>query len=236
MNWVDVAGPPGSGKSTLADALWGPHAVQIEDRLPPRDWLDWLNEVTRLFHLIKPHPTFSAAIRMTNRSVRKMATVARMKGETSYSVNRDEFVSKPYIQTGLVQRGLGFGWRLNDIGKDLNELRHYFELMPVSLGVAVTRCPQDIVEARNHARKLVAATAHEDRAHMVGLMQPAIEIAIEVLRARGVSVLEIDTTQPVEAARAQLIEFARLDAEPCDGATLGSIRQVDVLSPPPWWQ
>ena len=113
--------------------------MPIEDRLPPAAWLDWLNECTRLFHLIKPHPTFSAALRMVNRSVRKMATVARMHGD------------KPYIQTGLVQRGLGFGWRLNDMGKDLNEIGHYFECMPVSIGVAFTKCPQDIVAARSRA-------------------------------------------------------------------------------------
>lgn len=258
MNWLDVAGPPGSGKSTLCDVLWGPHALPIEDRLPPAAWHDWLNEITRLFHLIKPHPTFPAALRMVNRSVRKIATVARMPvnydlpedyarrlADLSDTGSRYNFGGGaaaapnprgPYIQTALVQRGLGFGWRLNDMGRNLNELRHYFRLMPVSLGVAVTRCPADVVEARNHARKLDPRTAHEDRAHMVRLMQPAVEIAIEVLRGRGVAVLEVDTTQPVDQARERLIDFARVDAEPCDGATLGSGCQDPVLSPPPWWQ
>jgi hypothetical protein len=264
MNWLDVAGPPGSGKSTLCDAIWGPHDLPIEDRLPPAAWHDFLNEITRLFHLIKPHPTFPAALRMVNRSVRKIATVARLKDENVgaslrlapggvLSDDQSEVLNfGPYIQTGLVQRGLGFGWRLNDMGKDLNELRHYFRLMPVSLGVAVTRCPPEIVEQRNHARKLVPATAHEDRAHMVRLMQPAIEIAIEVLRERGVYLIEVDTSGSVDEARARLVEFAgarsfivgrswAVDSTPADAEThnppaLGHSPEVEVLSPPPWWQ
>ena len=169
-----------------------------------------------------------------------MLTVARMPDwqQAGGRFGRPDLICErrvgPYIQTALVQRGLGFGWRLNDMGKDLAELRHYFRLMPVSLGVAVTRCPADIVEARNHARKMNPATAHEDRAHMVRLMEPAIEVAIEVLRGRGVPVTEIDTTQPVEAARAQLLACA--DAPPCDAATLGSGSEMaPVSSPPPWW-
>jgi hypothetical protein len=240
MNWVDVCGPPGSGKSTLADPIWGPHAIPIENRLPPASWHDFLNEVTRLFHLIKPHATYPAALRMVNRSVRKIATVARAGTISTRpgATVENKVWPGPYIQTGLVQRGLGFGWRLNDMGKDLNELRHYFRLMPVSLGVAVTRCPREVVEARNHARKLIPATAHEDRAHMVSLMQPAIEIAIEVLRERGVAVLEVDTSGDVGEARAQLCKFAeeRSDAVAGDPQALGLGPETSVLSPPPWWQ
>jgi hypothetical protein len=220
--WLDCAGPPGSGKSTLCDPLYGPHAITIENRLPPASWLDFCNECTRLFHLIKPHATFGAALRMVNRSVRKMATVARMEGQS------------PYIQTGLVQRGLGFGWRLNDMGKDLNELRHYFELMPVSIGVAFTKCPQHIVEERNAARRLVRETRFEDRSRMVGLMMPAIEIAKKVLNERGVPVIEIDTTQPIEDARAQLLAFA--NRPPCEPARTSIDCRTEILSPPPWWQ
>lgn len=235
MNWLDCAGPPGSGKSTIADHFWGPHAIPIEDRLPPVAWQPFLGEVSRLFHLIREHPTLPAALRMVNRSVRKIATVARMP-QPMLPPNdwvRVPHPDIPYIQTALAQRGLGFGWRMVDLGIDINELRHYFRLMPVSIGVVVTRCPQEIVEARNHARKLVPATAHEDRAHMVALMQPAIELAIEVLRGRNVPVWEIDTTQPVEAARAQVLAFA--DQEPFDPEAGGHSSQVPVLSPPDWW-
>jgi len=225
VNWVDVCGSPGSGKSTLCDPLWGPHAVEIDNKLPPAAWHDFINEISRLFFLIRKHPTLDAAVRMNNRSLRKMATVAR---------HQDQFDPRVYVQTGLVQRGLGFGWRLNDLGIDLRELRHFFRLMPVSVGVAVTRCPGEVVKQRNHDREKVAATAHENRAFMHDLMLPAIEIALEVLRARGVPVIEIDTTEPIECARERLVAFAA--QKPCDPEAGGPGNQVAVLSPPVFWR
>ena len=158
---------------------------------------------------------------MTNRSIRKMATVARKGG------------TLPYIQTGLVQRGLGFGWRMNDMGVNLDELRHYFRLMPVSIGVAVTRCDPDVVRQRNRDRLKVQETAHENRDFMVPLMQPAIELAIEVLRERGVPVIEIDTEQPIDQSRDARVGFSR--QEPCDAAKDGLGNKVAVVQTPPWW-
>jgi hypothetical protein len=160
---------------------------------------------------------------MNNRSIRKIATVARTYDE-----------KEPYVQTALVQRGLGFGWRLNDLGVDLGELRHFYRLMPVSIGVAVTRCPEGVVVERNHLRETVKATAHENRDFMVPLMLPAIEIALETLSARGVPIIELDTTLPVEETRKQLIEFA--GKEPFDAKASGPGCEVPILSAPPWWQ
>lgn len=222
MKWLDVCGPPGSGKSTLCDPIWGPHALPIDNKLPPARWHCFLNEITRLFHLIQPHPTFPAALRMVNRSIRKISTVARIASH-----------QQVYIQTGLIQRGLGFGWRLNDLGIDLRELEHFFRLMPVSIGAAFTSCPADIVKQRNHDRKLVAATAHEDRAHMVPLMLPAIDIAKEALLERGVPIIEIDTSGHPDAGREQLIRFAA--QAPFDPEADGSEREVALLQTPPWW-
>jgi hypothetical protein len=159
---------------------------------------------------------------MTNRSIRKMATVYRLDGDG------------PYIQTGLVQRGLGFGWRLNDLGLDLNELRHFFRLMPVSIGVAVTRAPAETIEQRNKDRETVKRTAHENRAFMVPLMLPAIDIAMEALRDRGVPVIELDTTRSVEDTRSAVLDLAR--EKPCHAASDGSGREMEVLSPPVWWR
>jgi hypothetical protein len=152
---------------------------------------------------------------MNERSLKKMATVARMKGD------------QVYIQTGLVQRGVGFGWRLADMGESLTPLRDYFETMPVSLGAAFLTARPEVLMERNRARELVPATAHENRDYQVLLQLPAIEVAKDVLRGRGVPLLVVDTEQPIEAARSQLVEFAsRLARDPAQD---GSRDQAQVL-------
>lgn len=225
MRWVDVFGPPGVGKSTLCDPLWGHREIGWDGKLPPAQWAPFLDEVTSLFLAIRGHWSFVPAIRMNNRSFRKMATVARMA---------DVPERGPYVQTGFVQRGLGFGWRINQAGGDINLIRPFFETMPVSVGVAFLEAPVDVIIARNNARKLVPATAHEDRAYQIPLMQPAIVVAKEVLRGRGVPIIEIDTTQPIESARKTLVEFSNREA--FDATAGGPDCQVEVLQSPPWWQ
>ena len=253
MNWLDVCGPPGVGKSTICDPLWHSQLRFDDGRLPPASWQPWLDEVTRLFGLIRPHPTFQAAIRMNRRSMRKMATVARTPeplpsivcppgikpsmepgGTTVIPWGELRTIpGLPYIQTGLVQRGLGFGWRLNQMGADVGEIREYFRLMPVSLGVAVLTAPTDVIEVRNRARLDNPETAHEDRAFMVPLMQKPLEVAIDTLRGRGVPILAIDTTWPVETCRSALVEFAAAGAAQSDPPRYSG--EDTVLHAPPWW-
>jgi len=231
MNWVDVCGSPGIGKSTLCDPLWGPHELPIEDRLPPRDWEPFTDEITRLLTLIATHWSIVPAIRMNRRSVRKIATVARAGWlpEGVLAMNRE----KPYIQTGLIQRGLGFGWRMAQMDIDPEELRPYFELMPVSLGAAFLYADVETAQKRNNARKDVPETAHEDRAFMVPLMEKPKELAFDVLSKRGVPLIQIDTRRPIEDARADLVGFANENAHIAPPHGFGS--QVEVLQAPVWW-
>ena len=222
MNWLDVAGPPGVGKSSLCDPLWGPHAIEWRNTPIPVDgaWGPFAAEINRLFEVyLRWHWSFEAADRMTSRSLRKMAAVAGMPP-----------TALPYIQTGLVQRGLGYGWRLNELRVDLNELRPFFELMPVSIGVAFLEASSETIEKRNHARLQNPETAHENRAFMVPLMLPAIDIAKEVLRDRGVPVRTIDVEhQSIESARDELVRFA--SEESAGLAPDGRGGQVEVLQP-----
>jgi len=219
--WLDVAGPPGSGKSTLCDPLWGPHDIEFAGvtGFDP-DWRQFISVCDELLNEVKDHPTIEAMVRMLRRSLRKISVVKCI----------DPFdPTEVYIQTALVQRGLGFGWRLLDLGK-VEKVRKYFEVMPVSLGVVMTSCPAEIVEQRNHDRRLVKETAHEDRHWMVEKMQPAIKIALEVLGERNVNVLEISTNQPVENARHQLVSYAAILARNAEAIRSG--RKVEVLQTP----
>lgn len=224
MNWVDVAGPPGCGKSSTCYPIWGDRSVGWDGKNPPAYWRLFLDEVTSLMMLVKDHPSIEAVVRMNDRSAKKMATVGRMQDD------------RTFIQTGWVQRVLGFGWRLHELKRDVNLIRTALWRMPVSVGVAFLEADLETILARNRAREKDPKTAHENRSHQVPHMLPAIAVAKEVLRERGVPVLEIDVQhQSIEAARAELLAFA--DQPIADAAKMGHCPEVASFSPPPrWWR
>ena len=224
MRWTDVCGPPGAGKSSLCYPVWKDKSVGWDGKLPPAYWRQFLDEITNLCHLVQDHPSFTAVVRMNQRSARKMATVERMDD------------ARCFVQTGLVQRVLGFGWRLQDLGRDINLIRRALWLMPVSVGVAFLDADLETILERNLARENFQATAHENRSYQVPRMLPAIAVAKEVLRERGCAVCEIDVgRQSIEDARGQLVAFAA--QEPRDATALRSGSETPLLSaPPPWWR
>ena len=225
MNWLDVAGPPGCGKSTLCYPIWGDKSVTWDGKPPPAQWGPFLDEVASLFGLVQDHPSFQAVLRMNDRSIKKMATVARIP---------DEFNYPTFVQTGFVQRILGFGWRLQDMGCDINLIRRALWLMPVSVGVAFLDADLETILARNKAREGVASTAHENRSYQVPLMLPSIELAKEVLRERGVAVTVIDVQhQSVDDARARLLAAAAAETGHETPPRPGSEMAV-LQSSPPW--
>jgi hypothetical protein len=243
MKWLDVAGPPGCGKSTLCYPVWGDKSVTWDGQLPPAYWRPFLDEITALIGIVRDHPSIEAVIRMNDRSAKKMATVERMEEADlcSAGIKPDVIWGKcesrgTFVQTGLVQRILGFGWRLTDMKRDVNLIRRALWLMPVSVGAAFLEADDATIFARNKAREANPATAHENRSFQVPLMRPAIAIAKEVLHDRGVPIIDIDVQhQPVSAARYQLLDFA--DQEPCHAVQVGSGREMALLSPhPPWWR
>ena len=176
--------------------------------------------------LVRDHESFVAVVRMNDRSAKKMSTVERMMAPPD----------KPtFIQTGLLQRILGFGWRLNDLKRDINLIRRSLWLMPVSVGVVFLEADDQTVLARNKARRDVPETAHEDRSFQVPLMREPIRIAKDVLRERGIPIVELDVQhQSIDAARAELLDFAARPA--CDQSAMGRGCEISILSPPPWWQ
>ena len=188
MRWLDVFGPPGVGKSTICDHFWHPHAIAWQSAPPyPEEWKEFLDECGSLLGKVREHPTFSACQGMVKRSLNKMSAV---------QARNDDSI---YIQTGFAQRGLGFGWRL----KNQEEIRTYYELMPVSLGVVSLWAPTGLVEERNRGREAQG----ENREHMVSLMERPREIALEVLRKRGVPLVELDTRIPPRELRKRVLDF-----------------------------
>lgn len=239
MRWLDVAGPPGCGKSTLCYPIWGDKSVGWDGKLPPAHWQPFLDELTSQMRLVRDHPSIGAVVRMNDRSAKKMATVERMP--VNYELPReyaDRICTQPnvFIQTGWLQRVLGFGWRLADMKRDVNLIRPALWLMPVSVGVVFLEADLETILARNKARESVAATAHENRSYQVPLMLPAIKVAKEVLRERCVRILELDVQhQGIEAARERLLAFAAQGAVDATSARSGS--EMEVFSqPPPWWR
>lgn len=186
MQSVDIFGPPGVGKSTLVDDLWPPRCIEYDGGGYPVHWKDFLNCVERLKEAVRDHPSYGACTSMINRSFRKMATVERIDS------------GKIYIQTGLAQRGLGLGWRL----KDQERIAEYFELMPVSLGVVMLWADVATLQRRNVDRG-------KDRSHMVPLMVRPMRIAKEVLEARGVRFMALDTFTPAGVNRERILAFSK---------------------------
>ena len=242
MKWLDVAGPPGCGKSTLCYPIWGDKSVTWDGKPPPVQWGTFLDEITALCLVVKDHPSFQAVLRMNDRSAKKMATVARMSesivaaGQVPEVTQGKVASNGVFIQTGFVQRILGFGWRLQDMGRDINLIRRALWLMPVSVGVAFLDADLDTILSRNKARESVASTAHENRSYQVPLMLPSIELAKEVLRERGVAVSVIDVQhQSVDDARAGLLAAAA--GQPGNATAFGPGSQMEIFStPPPWWR
>jgi hypothetical protein len=228
MRWVDVCGPPGCGKSTLCyrysdgSELWGDKSVVWDGKQPPSYWKPFLDELSALTPLVKDHldphgqPTIEAVQRMCNRSIGKMSAVERMEPpEGRFPV---------FVQTGLVQRILGFGWRLHEMGRDINLIRPALWRMPVSVGVAVLEAPLETILARNRKREQDwregKASHNENRSHQVPHMLACMPMVKEVLLERGIPVASINVErQSIDEARAELLAFA--DREPCDAAKMG---------------
>jgi hypothetical protein len=114
-----------------------------------------------------------------------------------------------FIQTGWMQRILGFGWRLHQMNRDINLIRPALELMPTSAGVAFLEADLETLLQRNRDREKNPETAHENRGFQVPHMLACMPLAKQVMRDRNVPIIEIDVQhQSIDAARAQLLDFA----------------------------
>lgn len=180
MRWIDVAGAPGVGKSAILDDLW-PRKIALDGKGPCREWNEFCDCAARLAsRAFRPDECRG----LIDATICKIATIAR---------RQDPGI---YVQAGLAQIGLELGWRLSDA----DALREIYGLMPVSGGVVFMIADVETVQARNRSRT-------RNFAERVPAMVRAIEIGRQVIQARGVPVLCIDTRQPINVSRATLRAF-----------------------------
>ena len=235
MNWVDVAGAPGSGKSELCYRHWPDKWPPWDGKLPAAYWRPFCDEIATLCTLVQDHisrdpkdrhvgqPTIGRVAGMNTRSAQNFATAERMVDE------------RTYFHSGLVQRILGFGWRLHEMGRDINLIRTALWRMPVSVGVAFLEADLQTLLHRNREREKNPQTRHENRSHQVPHMLAVIPLAKEVLQHRGIPWISIDVqTQSVDSARAQLLAFA--GSSPCHAASFRSGCEMETVRVvPPWF-
>lgn len=183
MRWLDYFGLPGVGKSTIVDPLPKPPTGHIV--APPLEWADFLDCVYQLLPLTDWHPTGHVARQAIKTAIRVTAAV-HAHDDPGTVVHRC-----------FAHRGLSIAYRLRDVG----DVREFYRLMPLSVGVVWFRADMETVRLRNAARG-------DDKFYMAAKMQEGIEIALEEFGRRGVTVHELDTTRPVDETRKDLERWA----------------------------
>ena len=125
-------------------------------------------------------------------------------------------INKPkvFIQTAFIQRLLGIGWRLFDP----EGFAQYLRLMPVSVGVALLDADDETIRWRNIKRRNV--TRGKDFSFMITpRIREVMDIIRHGLRERGIPLLELDTTRPVDDNIKDLLAFADSTAKIADTGT-----------------
>ena len=190
MRWLDVMGPTGVGKTTICNCLSVPEDIEWDGEPPPTEWKEFLRVSHDLHKKIVRGGTRGCIERMEN-AVNRIATVFRKPGDGCY------------INIGLAHRGLSLGWRLPKI----EDVAEFFGMMPISEGVASLFCDLETLQQRNIQRG--KTKPNKQRWELAQRMESVREFAVSVLKDRGVRVIEIDTTEAIEANEQRLIEFTR---------------------------
>lgn len=199
MKWVDVMGVSGVGKTTLCTPWCNPNEYSQEPFPIPKGWQEFVDCCRRLCERVKregPGGGRSGTWRRTQNAIWRQARIAsRADGGV-------------YMNVGIAHRGLSIAWRLPDI----EEIAEFYRLMPVSIGVASLYAADDTVVARNIQRG--KTITNKQRAELALKMEAGRPACVAAMKARGIPLIEIDTTEPVDDNVARLRAFAGLAALP----------------------
>lgn len=185
---MDLFGLPGVGKSTICDPLPKPPIDKHRTVARPKEWDAFIDCVRSLLPLTEWHPSASVARRAIKTAIQVTAAV---------NAHEDDGV---VVHRCFAHRGLSIACRM----RDPEPIREFYQLMPVSVGVAHFTAPFETVLARFAARpaELNRNLRPED-------MVTSIGIALEELTRRGVPLVTINTMKPVEESRATLLAFCK---------------------------
>src|SRR5262245_39118872 len=139
---------------------------------------------------------------MFDKAARKMATLSRMPGGV-------------YAGVGLAMRGLDLFWR----GPRRGHVAGYFLLMPLPGGAVSLFADQETIRARNVERGRTKPSRELSR--LAHLNDGPRAFVVDVLRSRGVPVLELDTRNPVAENRERISAFVAVPAAAPDALAPG---------------
>jgi hypothetical protein len=190
---IEVFGAPGVGKSALFNDLWAPSVPW--DGLPePAGWRPFLDHAARIELEIRADHWRQ----MLTKAARKVATLSRIEGQGVYA------------GVGLVQRGLDLCWR----GPSLDVVAEYCRRMPLPAGAISLYADQETIRARNVERGKRQPSRELSRlAHLNDAPRLMVR---DILRARGVPVLELDTRQPIAGNVERIRAFVAGGQGPAD--------------------
>jgi hypothetical protein len=136
---------------------------------------------------------------MFNKAVRKVATLSRMPGGG-------------YAGVGLVMRGMDLSWRI----EDADAVAEFYSLMPLPAGAISLYADQDTIVARNLERGKKRPSRELSR--LAFLNDAPRQMAVAILRDRGVPVLELDTRHSVDDNLDCIKRFVGLPPAAADAA------------------
>lgn len=196
MRVVEVFGAPGVGKSTLCNATWSP-SVPSDGKAHPADWQPFLDCAERLARAIGHQRRGEHWRQMFEKALRKVATLQRMPGGV-------------YAGVGLVMRGIDLGWRVPE-GTDLAE---FFRLVPAPAAAISLYADVETIRQRNRERGRTMPS--RELSAVAATYEAPRRLAVAILRARGVPVLELDTRNPADDNRSRIAAFVGLPAAVAD--------------------